>query len=75
MYPTSSLAQLLQCLGQWPPAQLLELFPALDLAVVVDLLSDVANASETHGVSVRGEGGGEASSGTEHEGKASSWEA
>lgn len=74
VHHTSSLAQLLQCLGQWPPAQLLQLLPALNLAIVIDLLSDVPDASETVGVSERGKDGGGYGSGAEHEGKTSPWD-
>ena len=70
---TSSLAQLLERLGQWSPAQLLELLPALHLTVVIDLVPDVSDAPEAIGVSERSEGSRENGSGTEPEGKTSPW--
>jgi hypothetical protein len=68
---TSTLTQLLQGLREWPPADLLQLLPALDLAVIIDLVTDVAYASQAVGVSVSSENGRESGSGAEHKWKAS----
>jgi hypothetical protein len=68
---TSTLAQLLNRLGQWPPANLLQLFPTLDLAIVVYHIADVSYTAHAVGVSVRSQGGREGGASSEHEGKAS----
>jgi hypothetical protein len=68
---TSSLAQLLNRLGQWASADLLQFFPALDLTIIVYHIADVSYATHAVGVSVRSQGGREGSASSEHEGKAS----